>query len=320
MSPERVKTPDASRLARLAAEIASHFFGEPPASVIPIEGKGSVNQIFVARAGSSQVVVRMSDDPEAAGQYEKEAWCIEHAARRGIPGPKVLANGEARGFAYMIQTFIEGDDGRESSVAPSRLWRALGKYAKLIHAIEVGGLGLELSDITRGDSQSSWLSHVNYNIESLCADDALIDLKVLTWPQSNAVRGMFEVLRGRRFDFGLTHGDISLKNVIVGESGEVSLLDWGSAAADIVPHMELIELLRMNMLENDPDAAGLRSFLDGYGMTPAAFEAMRPDLEALLLLRAFDKLRWAIDHHVRNLEDYVSEARRVLERDVPKGY
>lgn len=314
MSPERLPATDDSRLARLAAEIASDFFGEPPPAVRAVEGKGSVNKIFVARAGSSQVVVRMSDDREARGQYEKESWCIEHAARRGVPGPSVLAVGEARGTPYMIQTFIDGDDGRESTVPSSRLWRALGGYAKLIHSIEVGGLGLELSDITRGDSQSSWLSHVNYNIESLGADDALIGLKVLTLPQSKAARATFEVLRGRRFDFGLTHGDLSLKNTIVGESGEVSLLDWGSAAADIVPHMELVQLLRMNMLEDDPDASGIRAFLDGYGMTAAAFDAMRPDLEALLLLRAFDKLRWAIDHRVPNLEDYISEARRVLAR------
>jgi len=102
--------------------------------------------------------------------------------------------------------------------------------------------------------------------------------------------------------------------VIVDESGKVNLLDWGSAEASIVPHHDLIQMLKMNMLENDPDEAAIQSFLDGYGISQSEFEEMRPTLENLLLLRAFDKLRWAIDWGIEGLESFITHARQAAER------
>jgi hypothetical protein len=68
------------------------------------------------------------------------------------------------------------------------------------------------------------------------------------------------------------------------------------------------------MLENDPDDAAIQSFLDGYGISQSEFEQMRPTLQSLLLLRAFDKLRWAIDRGIVGLERYIIHARQAVER------
>ncbi len=68
------------------------------------------------------------------------------------------------------------------------------------------------------------------------------------------------------------------------------------------------------MLESDPDDAAIQSFLEGYGISQSEFEQMRPTLDSLLLLRAFDKLRWAIDSSVENLERYITHAKRAMER------
>ena len=81
-----------------------------------------------------------------------------------------------------------------------------------------------------------------------------------------------------------------------------------------MPHHDLIQLLKMNMLENDPDNAAIRSFLEGYGMPPSEFEQMRPTLDSLLVLRAFDKLRWALDSGIDGLESYVTHAKQAMER------
>jgi tRNA A-37 threonylcarbamoyl transferase component Bud32 len=137
--------------------------------------------------------------------------------------------------------------------------------------------------------------YVNYNIESLNENDQLLKLKVLTQRESRIIRTIFEELKGQSFDFGLNHGDLSLKNVIVNEFGNVHLIDWGSAEASIVPHHDLIQMLKMRMLENDPADADSQSFLEGYGISPFELAQMLPTLESLLLLRAFDKLRWALD-------------------------
>ena len=145
----------------------------------------------------------------------------------------------------------------------------------------------------------------------------MLKLRVLNERQSRIIRTILEELKEQSFDFGLNHGDLSLKNVIVDDSGKVTLLDWGSAEASIVPHHDLIQLLKINMLENDPDAGEIQSFLEGYGISQSEFAEMLPTLESLLLLRAFDKLRWAIDCGLEALESYIIHARRAVERKLP---
>jgi Ser/Thr protein kinase RdoA (MazF antagonist) len=300
---------DSGKDIQLALRITSGFLNEPLVEVTPLVGKGRVNRVFVVEAVKHRVVIRMSDRDEALDEYTKEAWCIQHAAARGVSVPSVISVGRCEGNAYIIQSYIAGDDGRDSPAPKLGIWRELGKYARLIHAIGVPGFGLRLSEITRGDARKSWLQYLEYNIESLTENDPLIKLKVLTQLQSKLIRDVFADLRGREFTFGLNHGDLSLKNTIVDKRGRVTLLDWGSAEAGIVPHHDLIQLLRMNMLQGNPDDTQIRAFLDGYGISPPEFKRMMPELESLLVLRAFDELRWAIDWSVEQLDRFVGNAR-----------
>ena len=71
-------------------------------------------------------------------------------------------------------------------------------------------------------------------------------------------------------------------------------------------------MLKMKMLENDPDDADIEAFLDGYSISPIEFKLLLPDLETLLLLRSFDKLRWAIDQNVGRLESFIAHARQAV--------
>lgn len=299
---------------RLASRIASRVLKETPSAVTPLVGRGSVNKVFVAEAAGRRVVVRMSDGGDALDEYRKESWCIRRADALGVPVPSVIAVGRRGANAYIVLSYVEGEEGREVPSAAPRVWRELGRYARLIHSVRVRGLGLRLSDITRGDSRESWLSHLDYNVESLNGRDPLIKLGVLTPRQSIIFKGVFADLKGRRFNFGLNHGDLSLKNTVVGAGGRVTLLDWGSAEAHVVPHHDLIEMLKMGMSEGDPDAAATRAFLEGYGMSAAEYGRMMPELESLLALRAFDKLRWAIDREVEPLDEYVRHARDAARR------
>ena len=307
---------DPNRDIQLVSSLSSSFLNDRQVRVVPITARGSVNKVFVVEAKDTKLVVRLGHNSESLEEYTKEAWCIAKAAERKVPVATVLDVGVFEEDGYMIQSYIAGDEGRESAFPPSHIWRQLGKYARLIHSIEVAGFGLKLSDLTEGDSHESWLEYLNYNIESLNEKDELIKLNVLTQSQSRITRRIFEDLKGKSFDFGLNHGDLSLKNVIVDESGKVNLLDWGSAEASIVPHHDLIQMLKMNMIENDPDDRDIQSFLEGYGISQSEFERLLPTLENLLLLRAFDKLRWAIDSGVEGLESYIIHARRAVERSL----
>jgi aminoglycoside phosphotransferase (APT) family kinase protein len=292
-----------------ATHVASALLGEPVRAVRPIVGRGTQNRIVVVTTDQTSVVVRMSDEPRALGMYEKERWCIEQAAAHGVPGPRVLAVGEVEQQAYMVQTLILGEPGNESGVARSHVWTELGRYATRIHAIPVGGFGDELADIITGRPDQSWSRFVSYNVESLCDADPLRRLGILTAAQSSRLRSVFETLSDRPFRFGLCHGDLALGNLLVDASGTVSLLDWGCAEANIVPHYDLIRLTEWKRT----DPAAVRAFLDGYGIAPDELEAMAADLATLTMPKAVDLTRWALDRKPSVLHIHASRARRLVQ-------
>lgn len=299
-----------------AERIAGDFLQEQVKTSYQIIGKGFVNQVCVVETECHKVVVRMN----VAGTYPsyiKEKWCIEQAAAVGIPGPEVLSIGIADETAYMIQTFVDGDNGLDSTVLKYDVWRQLGKYAKLFHSIQVKGYGEDLIDPVHGEFQSpphagsdgSWLGYVQYNINSLTEYDRLIELGVITQMKSQRVRQLFENLKKRTFHFGLNHGDISLKNTIVNQAGQVILLDWGSAEVSIVPHGDIIHMMQCHIQGGDPNIEEFKAFLDGYGLSVKDLADMRH----LLLLRAFDKLRWAIDRSPDQIEPFAAFAKQVVD-------
>jgi Ser/Thr protein kinase RdoA (MazF antagonist) len=293
--------------------IFSEVFAEKPLTISPIIAKGFVNQVFRVETNKAKFILRINA-PNSLDEYEKELWATDQAIEKNIPVPKIVNIGIYDDHAYSIQEYIKGVEGRELLTDKTFIWKKLGEYAGRIHSIKVGGFGLRLSDLTKGNSQESWLKYLNYNIGSLNENDELLKLNVLTKAQSNRARKLFENLRSQKFNFGLNHGDLSLKNTIIDEFGTIHLIDWGSSEASIVPNHELIQLLKMQIEENDPDKAELKAFLEGYGIDGEGYQKMVPDLESLLLLRAFDKLRWAIDWKIAELENYVFHAQQVVER------
>ena len=311
-----------NELINMAADIASNYLKEQVLSVDPIVGKGAVNTLFVVQTAGSKVIVRMNKDRRALQEYEKELWCIERATEQEVPSPSVLKMGLHEEVAYMIQTFIAGDHGEDSPIDKKYIWTKLGEYTKLIHSIQTNGYGENLADPAHGTFQAplhdnfdgTWLGFVQYNIESLTEDDQLIELGVLSISESEQAKRLFENLYEHPFRFGLNHGDISLKNTIVDQNGLVSLLDWGSAEVSVIPHGDFIQLLHNQIQMNRPKPADFQAFLNGYGMMKLDFESMEPELNILMLLRAFDKLRWAIDCSPQNIPDFVDYAKKVKER------
>ena len=304
-------------VVRLAERIASDFLLEQVKSSYQILGKGITNQVCVVETESRKVVVRMNDK-DTFPSFIKEKWCIEQAAAVGVPGPEVLFMGIVDETAYMIQAFIEGDNGLDNTVPTSDVWRKLGEYAKLIHSIQVKGYGGNLIDPLQGDFQSpshaasdgSCQGYVQYNINSLTEDDPLIELGVITQMESQKVRKLFENLKSERFHFGLNHGDISLKNTIVNQSSQVILLDW-NAEVNVVPHATVAQLMHYQILglEESASVEEFKAFMDGYGISEKDLSETRH----LLLLRAFDNLRWAIDRSPDLIEPYAAFAKQVID-------
>ncbi|MBD2869130.1 phosphotransferase family protein [Paenibacillus arenilitoris] len=97
-------------------------------------------------------------------------------------------------------------------------------------------------------------------------------------------------------------------NTIVDQTGQVILLDWGNAAVSTV-NGDIINVLQCHILDGDPDSEHFKAFLDGYGI----HEDDLADRRHLLLLRAFDNLRWAIDRSPDQIESYAAIAKQVVD-------
>jgi aminoglycoside phosphotransferase len=306
-------TPNRKDIA-VVSEVAAAFLREPVRSIQPI-GQGSNNKNFLVETTAGRVVVKLSHEHRqhrALQDYQKEKWCIEQSAALGVPGPSVLSTGQAGDNAYMIQTFVEGANGKEIKGDRTAIWRKLGEYAKLTHSIKVTGWSEDFFDDTPGGQRASWLKFLNYNIECLTDDDQLIDLGVVNREQSRRIRGLFEELRGKAFQFGLNHGDLSIWNTLVEPSGKLNLLDWGSAEAHIVPHFDMLHIVGHHLKDGTPTVEEMSAFRLGYGLSDEEHRRLRLEVDRLFLLSSFDKLRWAIDRNPARIGEFAERAKTVL--------
>lgn len=307
-------------IGQMAERIVTEQLGEQVQSCTPIIGNGSVNQVFLLQLPSGKVVVRMNDHERTLLEYQKEGWCIAAARAQGIPVSSVLSIGAFQSYAYMIQTFVAGEVGTHSQLDKQFIWRQMGSYLKRMQAISVQGYGENLADRQSGLFQSplhagfdgTWKGFLDYNIQSLTAQDELIQLGVLSIRQSKMVRQQFEQLLDCPFAFGLYHGDISLKNTIVAADGTVHLIDWGCAGVSVMPHWEFVQVMLALMSNQHPHQAALRALAEGYGFSQSEYQDMQPLLNTLLMLLAFDKLRWAIDCAPEQINNFVANASAAL--------
>ena len=130
--------------------------------------------------------------------------------------------------------------------------------------------------------------------------------------QSRWIRDLFEELKGKTFHFGLNHGDLSIWNTLVEPSGKISLLDWGSAEAHIVPHFDMLHILGRHLNDRAPAAEEMTAFRQGYGLSDEEHRRLKPELERLFLLASFDKLRWAIDRNPSRIREFTDRAKTAL--------
>lgn len=265
--------------------------------IMPILDRGEVNRVYVIKQATRKVIFRLNDAGEIK-RFKKESWCIEQASEEGIPTSHIIEIGEKNNLAYMVLNYISGLNGNDVTADKSKIWFELGFLAKKIHAIETVGFGEVM--IKPGEFSDRWDRYIDYNITSLDNDDVLLTMGLLSWDNSKKIKKRFTNLHSKQFQFGLIHGDLSLANVIVNNE-KVTLIDWGSAESTIVPHFELAGILEDSLSENDPL---FNEFLRGYGINQEGFKQIRSDISTIILLRAVDKLRWAIDRNPDKIEQF----------------
>lgn len=290
----------------LAAEILEAQ-GEPGRSFTQLEG-GTQNYVFQVETDRRRLVLRIVKDrvfEESREIVEKEAWCLRKAGEHGIPSPKVYGVGTYQNACYVMIEYIEGSN---ASTAPEEEhWRILGEYARSIHEIRV-----PLDDCPAGlldggpDPDSKWRNFLQYNVAQLSLFDRLIDLEVYDPSQQQEILRRIEGLQSKQFRYGLCHGDLALRNLMLPPVGPPVLIDWGCAVLGPVPEFDFIELLLHHFEEDLPTWEGLQAFADGSGVD---LDASLPTLMDIRLIKSLDLVHWALDRQPSLITTMADSAR-----------
>lgn len=297
----------------LIFKIIHNTLQEKPINIKEIIGKGFVNRTFFIETRETKYIVRAREE-NAISEYQKEKWCMNQAVLLGIPTPEVLYIGRYEDISYMIETFIEGDNGLDSN-NPEEVWYYIGKYSKKLHSIPVLGFGLELTNPKLGEFTDTFsptlTAQVDYNISQLTSTDSLYDLGVYEKDNVNELIKILEYIKLCNYSIGLNHSDLSRKNTIV-NNGNVALIDYGCAIAHAVPLYDFSYIFGETVKGSEPSSSMVQSFIDGYGLSISELDDMKKDIYAVMLLNALDKTRWAVDHKEKDTVSYATFANKVL--------
>jgi aminoglycoside phosphotransferase (APT) family kinase protein len=295
---------------QVAVDIARSL-GRSPSEVEEIVGSGSMNRVFAIE----DLIVRLDHDrsaEEALTEYRREAWCHARATAAGIRVPAIYEVGMLGGRAFIAMERVPGRLARNDEVA---VWRSLGDVARRVH--EIGDPCEEdrtaLFTIARGKTgREAWQEILERNVAELVDGDPLEGFGVYALDERNTLRAAFEALLDYDFQYGLCHGDLAARNVIVEPNGGLALIDWGCATLGPVPHEDLCEIVRKHQLQDEATAATVASFVEGYGEAATRAMAISP---AVMQVKAFDLVRWALARCPTRLEELVTRAKAVRHRN-----
>lgn len=299
---------------KLLSMIINPFISEEILKISEIIGKGFMNRTFLVETVVAKYIIRAREE-DTVSEYRKEKWCMEQAVKLGIPTPQVLHIGKSESLSFMVETYIDGTNGLDSD-NPEEVWFYIGEYARKLHSLPISGFGSELADEHDGVFASHFsptlTQQVDYNIEQLTADDYLLSLGVYNESNLIDIYKIFDYIKQCNYKIGFNHGDLSRKNTLISKNNIVTLLDYGCAIAHAVPFYDFTYIFGETVKGREPSDSMIQSFIDGYGITRGELNSMKKDIYSVMLLNAFDKVRWAFDHHDAETEYYASFANKVL--------
>ena len=175
----------------------------------------------------------------------------------------------------------------------------------------------QLSDKLMGHNMMTWREYVDLHIS--CLDDPRERESLgFVSVESEQMRGIFESLRGRTFNFGLCHADLNVDNTMVlnkriqerekTEDHEFVIVDWGIAEIQVVPH---IEILRAEIFEPDTPEE-MKAWLEGYGMSFEALLEMKGELLDMQVLSTFHECLVSLHTDLFELEDNIETLKDAL--------
>ena len=263
---------------RVAARVARRVLGRRPRDITPLGG-GLSNRVFRIRVRGADWVLRMHDQPDRLGAYQRERWAMEQAAACGVPTARVVDVGMEAGWPYFLQEQVEGIPGSLWS-EPAAVLRQLGALAARVHRIRTRGFGAPDGLDGGRAPQARWGDYLRDDL-NLDARLAILQRADILTPRARTeMDAVLRTMRAWRRTPTLNHGDLRLKNVIVSpDDGRVlALLDWEDCVSAPPPFWDLAIALH----DLGPDEK--EALLEGYGLTPRGFERVAGVLRVLNLL------------------------------------
>ena len=312
-----------SKDSSLILHIIKEVFSESVINCFAIEGLGIVNRTYCVRTVSCSYILRMNEGNDSYCEYQKEYWCMYSAKKARLSSSLPLAIGCYEGTAYLLESLMPGTNGSLLPQEATHIWFELGRMAKIIEQFPAEGFGLDFASDPNNETgifynsfSPTFESHIQYNLDSLTADDRLIALGVYTPGQRDAIHiaflSLLEGYKSNRLHLGLLHGDLSPRNVLIEPDHSIHLIDWGCALIHFAPHYGFSAMYKEMLQKEGIIEADVRAFYLGYGLNTQTFLEMESDIKKILLLDSFDKLRWAIDQKQDEIASYADWAKFVV--------
>lgn len=272
-----------------------------------VEKRGAVNHVVVVGSGVDRFVVRCALDPEPDDEYATEGWCSRRASEYGIRTPEVVADGVIDGIAYGVQRFVDGVGG--DVLADPELWSVLGRAGFAINQIGPDPSAPDRLFTRFGrDLPGAWDAHLAYHVDQLDTHDPLLRDGVYSARRQRLLRDTVTALEDHPMRFGLSHGDLTTRNLLVPQDDDPVLIDWGSASFGPVPWTDLLVLERNARDDGHPSRAELAACADALGVD---LTEQRDVFATLWQLHLIDLVRWATERRPDRLagclEDLVAE-------------
>jgi hygromycin-B 4-O-kinase len=253
----------------LVKKLIKHHFGQTATS-IEFKPAGLTNYVFELSLKKEKYIVRIAGSASKLQDYMKEQWAVSKAKEKGIPVAEILEVGsEIISTPYMLQRKLEGTDAMHH---PDRhqVLHDLGRYAQLIHSIPTSNFG-DVFDWSQNklSKNKTWKEFLNNELAFAGRLQVIEKLNILTKPHLKKFISQFHAIEKWKDTPCLNHGDLRLKNVIASDNGKIlAIIDWENCMSNIAPYWDLSIAL------HDLSIDEKQCFLDGYGISPEAFEKM----------------------------------------------
>ena len=291
-------------------ELYTETFGKSPNNIEQITGLGFVNQVYKINLCDETNIIKLRRGLRAYNEFSKEMFCIEQAEKVGILTAKVICADKYKDVSFIVQSYTDGVNGSLCPDKSELIWTSLGKYARLIHSVDVKGYGFnmkdygvfhnyavdakdytDVSDYFYNSFNPTLKSHIEYHINCINQEDEFVKLGVYSAENINRIKEAFTSLLDINFKLGLIHGDMSAKNTIINDD-KVFLIDFGGARVGIVPFDEFIWL----NFEGSSKEKAFEIFREAYGISNETFKHNERIFQILTVLNEFDILRWSVYH------------------------